>query len=245
MLYAPNRPILPGMSKSRSANRPLSLAIRTSFEGGITAGSSAGQTSAMRSKVMARDDYTCVYCGFKAERFQEIRPLNIDGVARGSKADDWVTACHMCDQCLSLERVGMMGEGILIWLPEISQSELNHLIRALYIARASEGEAGETAKRGLEALKGRRDEAKRRLGTDDPMVLATVFADQLTETEYQERMDRLEGIRLFSLDRRLQRTASGEVDRFPDMLAFWRSKSGPFGNMPPGNWRSLLDRLGN
>ena len=231
------------MSKSRSATRQLSLAIRTSFAGGITASSSSGQSAAIRSKVMARDNYTCVYCGFKAERFQEIRPLNLDGVARSSKADDWVTTCHMCDQCLSLERVGMMGEGILIWLPELSQAELNHLIRALYVARASEGEAAESARRGLDALRGRRDEAKRRLGTDDPMVLATVFADQLTETEYQERMDRLEGIRLFSLDRRLQRTASGEVDRFPDMLTFWRSKNGPYGNMPVGNWRSLLDRL--
>lgn len=231
------------MSKSRSSLRPLPLAIRSAFSAGITASSSAGQSAALRSRVMARDNYSCVFCGFKSERFQEIRPLNIDGVARGSKPDDWVTACHMCDQCLSLERVGMMGEGMLIWLPEITQPELNHLIRALYVARASEGEVGETAKQGLEALKGRRDEAKRRLGTDDPMILATVFADQLTETEYQERMDRLEGIRLFSLDRRIQRTASGEVDRFPDMLAYWRSKNGPYGNTPPANWRNLLDRL--
>lgn len=230
------------MKKSRSL-RPLSIAIRSAFPGGITASSSAGQSAALRSKVMTRDDFSCVYCGFKAERFQEIRPLNIDGLARSSKADDWVTACHMCDQCLSLERVGMMGEGILIWLPELSQSELNHLVRSLYVARASEGEVGESAKRGIEALRGRRDEAKRRLGTDDPMVLATVFADQLTETEYQERMDKLEGIRLLSLDRRLQRTASGEVDRFPDMLTYWRSKTGPYGELPPSNWRTLLDRL--
>lgn len=230
------------MSKA-SPTRPLSLAVRTAFPAGITASSSAGQSAALRSKVMARDDFSCVFCGFRAERFQEIRPLNIDGVARGSKADDWVTSCHMCDQCLSLERVGMMGEGILVWLPEVSQAELNHIVRALYVARSTEGEPAETAKRCLEAIKGRRDEAKKRLGTDDPMILATVFADHLTENEYQERMDRLEGIRLLSMDRRLQRTASGEVDRFPDMLAFWRSKNGPFGNMPPANWRNLLERL--
>jgi intracellular multiplication protein IcmJ len=51
------------------------------------------------------------------------------------------------------------------------------------------------------------------------------------------------GIRLFSLDRRLQRTANGEVDRFEDMLTYWRSKDGPFGNTPPSNWRTLLERL--
>lgn len=227
-----------------SSLRPLSLAIRSAFPSGITASSSAGQPAALRSKVMARDNFTCVFCGFKAERFQEIRPLNTDGIARSGRADDWVTSCHMCDQCMSLERVGMMGEGVLIWLPEMTQVELNHLVRALYVARATEGETAEAAKSGLEALKSRRDEAKRRLGTDDPMVLATVFADHLTETEYNERMDKLEGVRLLSLDRRLQRTSAGEVDRFADMVAYWRSKEGPFGKMPANNWRSLLERLG-
>lgn len=230
------------MSKAL-ATRSLPLAIRSAFPHGMIASSSAGQSAALQSKVLARDGHACVYCGFTAERFQVVRPLNVDGVARASKADDWVTSCHMCDQCLSLERVGMMGEGILIWLPEMAQTELNNTLRALYVARAAEGEAAETAKRCLEALKSRRDEAKRRLGTDDPMVLATVFADHLTESEYLERMDRLEGIRLFSLDRRLQRGATGEVDRFPDMLAYWRSKGGPFGNMPVANWRNLLERL--
>ena len=231
------------MSQSTTATRPLSLAIRAAFPAGIAASSSAGQSSALRSKVWARDNYSCVYCGFRAERFQEIRPLNLDGIARASRADDWVTSCHMCDQCLSLERVGMMGEGILIWLPEMTQPELNHLMRALYVARAVEGEAGEAAKRGLDALRNRRDEAKRRLGTDDPLVLATVFGDYLSETEYAERMDKLEGIRLLSLDRRLQSTPAGEVDRFPDMLSYWRSKDGPYGNMQPNSWRNLLDRL--
>jgi len=199
----------------------------------------------MRSKVLARDDYTCVHCGFRAERFQEVRPHNPSGAARPGKADDWVTACHMCDQCLSLERVGMMGEGILIWLPELSQQQLNHLVRALYIARSGEGEMADAARRGLDALRARRDEAKRRLGTDDPLVLATVFADSLSETEYQDRAGKLQDIRLLSLDRRMQRSQSGEVDRFPDMIAYWKSREGPFGQSPPGTWRSLLERLGS
>ena len=227
-----------------TATRPLSLAIRSAFQGGISASSSVGQSAALRSKVMSRDDYTCVYCGFRSERFQEIRPVSEDGMARPGRPDDWATSCHMCDQCLSLERVGMMGEGMLVWLPEMSQADLNHLVRALYVARsAGDGEAADAARKGLDAIKSRRDEAKRRIGTDDPMVLATVFADHLSETEYQERMEKLEGIRLLSLDRRLQRTANGEVDRFEDMLTYWRSKEGPFGNTPPSNWRTLLERL--
>jgi intracellular multiplication protein IcmJ len=207
------------------------------------ASSSSGVAPAQRSKILARDDHTCVYCGFRAERFQEVRPLNAEGIARPAQADDWVTACHMCDQVLSLQRVGMLGEGILIWLPEMTQGDLNHLVRALYIARASDGDAGEPARRGLEALKARRDEAKKRLGTDDPLILATVFADFLDSEDVQGRADRLEGLRLLSLDRRLQRSSAGEVDRFPDMLAYWRSREGPFGNSPPKDWPNLLAKL--
>jgi len=223
--------------------RPLFLSIRTGFTGSITSGSSAALSASVRSKVLARDHHTCIYCGFHSEKFQEVRPLNAEGVARPGQADDWVTSCHMCDQVLSLERAGMLGEAILIWLPELTQAELNHLVRALYVARASEGDAAESAKRGLEALRNRRDEAKRRLGTDDPLILATAFTDFLTEAQYDERQDKLEGLRLFSLDRRMQRTAAGEVDRFPDMLAYWRSREGPFGKSAPSSWPDLLNRL--
>ena len=225
--------------------RPLSLGIRPAFHAGVTATSSAGLEPAIRSKVLARDKYTCVFCGFKAEKFQEIRPTDPLGIARMNKAEDWVTACHMCDQCLSLERVGMMGEGLLIWLPEMSQAELNHTVRALYLARAYEGELADAAKRGIDALRNRREEAKRRLGTDDPLILATVFADYLSPEEYETRMDKIEGIRLLSLDRRLQRTPVGEVDRFPDLLTYWKSKEGPFGKNQPTEWRTKLEKLGS
>lgn len=227
----------------KSATRPLILSIRAAFPHGIAATSSTGLPPATRSKVFARDDFSCVYCGFKAKRFQEIRPTNPDGEARPTRADDWVTCCHMCDQCLSLERAGIMGEGILIWLPEMTQAQLNHTVRALHVARSTEGETAEAARRGLDALKARRDEAKRRLGTDDPLVLAAAYADQIPPEVYQERADKMEGIRFLSMDRKLQRTPSGEVDRFPDMLAFWKSKDGPFGAAPPSNWKTLFDRL--
>lgn len=223
----------------------LTLSIRAAFPHGIAAASSTGLPAATRSKVFARDDFTCVFCGFRSQRFQEIRPTNPDGDARPNRADDWVTCCHMCDQVQSLERAGIMGEGILIWLPEMTQAQLNHTLRALYVAKSVEGESAEAARRGLDALKARRDEAKRRLGTDDPMILAATFGDQISGDVYADRANKLEGIRFMSLDRKLQRTAAGEVDRFPEMLAYWKSKDGPFGNAQPSSWKTLLERLGS
>lgn len=223
--------------------RPHILSIRKNFSSGATASSSIGLSTPMRGKILSRDDFSCAYCGFRSERFQEIRPANLDGIARMGRADDWVTVCHMCDQALSLERTGMMGEGILIWLPELSQAELNHLVRALYVARAEAGPAGDAARRGLDALRARREDAKRRLGTDDPLVLATALSDHVSDEHYEGRGGKLDGIRLLSLDRRLQRTPDGEVDRFPDMLAYWRSKAGPFKDAPPAAWEKEAVRL--
>jgi intracellular multiplication protein IcmJ len=226
-----------------SSLRPLMLSIRTHFSAGVTASSSAGLSTAMRGNILARDRFTCAYCGFKSERFQEIRPANPDGVARYNRADDWVTCCHMCDQVMALERTGMMGEGVLIWLPEMEQSELNHLVRSLYVARAEEGsKTAEQARKGLDILRARREDAKRRLGTDDPLVLATVLSDHMSDEHYEARAPKLEGIRLFSLDRKLQRTSEGELDRFPDMLAYWRSKGGPFANASPADWEHLAEQ---
>lgn len=202
-----------------------------------------GLSNEMRSRILRRDNNSCVYCGFKALRFQEVRPANPNLAGKPAHPEDWVTTCHMCDQCLSLERVGLMGEGLLIWLPEMPQTELNHLVRALYVARSSEGPLSEPARRGIDALRSRRDEAKRRLGTDDPMILATVLGDFLREENTRGLAEKIDGVRFFSLDRRVQRTAQGEVDRFPDMLAYWKSKDGPFGDLPPTQWLALAEKL--
>ena len=199
---------------------------------------------ALRASVLKRDKYTCQFCGFQSRRFQEVRSADLDHNAPNPKnADEWITTCHICEQCLSLERVGMMGEGILIWLPEISQVDLNLLVRALYVARQSDGPLATTAKKTLDMLRARREEAKRRLGTDDPLILATVFFDHVSVGEYQERIDKMKDIRLLSLDRRIQKTANGEVDRFPEMVEFWASREGPYGQMPPGDWLGVLDQF--
>ena len=78
--------------------------------------------------VLKRDDFSCRFCGFRSTQYQRVIPF----------ADSTVTACSFCEQVLALERAGIMGGGVLIWLPEISQIELNHIARAIYVARADE-----------------------------------------------------------------------------------------------------------
>lgn len=155
-----------------------------------------------------------------------------------------MTACSFCELVVSLERAGMMGGGIMLWLPEITQAELNHIARAIYIARAEDGsEIAEAASRALDALMARRLDAKKRLGSDDPIVLATVLHENLNDAERAKAIAKLDGIRLMPLDKHMVRSAKGDINGFPHIVKFWRSARGPFANLPTGEWRDLFAKV--
>ena len=191
-------------------------------------------SQAKQNEILKRDDYTCHYCQFRAEKYQHIHYF--DGNSKNEANSNLVTTCIFCNQCFNLDDVASMGSGVLIWLPEISQTDLNNLARAIYIARISQGVMADTAKAMLEVIMVRREEAKQRIGTDDPYVLATVLGDLLSKQVYDRRHDKLDGVRLFPLDRRKVKESGLEFNQFPQILAFWRSKHGPFQGHPPLEW---------
>lgn len=180
--------------------------------------------------VWRKDDFVCQFCGFRAEKYQRVVP----GVWCGDERAG-LTACLYCEQCFSLETTGLAGGGMLIWLPEVGQAELNHLCRAIFIARRHEALA-DRAQTALEALMSRRAEAKKRLGTDDPLLLGTTMLENLNDQDYAQRIKKLEGIRLLPSDRYLVQTQNGLIDQFPAILTYWQSSRGPFAKLLPQDW---------
>lgn len=83
-------------------------------------------------RVLARDQFTCRYCGFNAERYQEV--VNFDQNYTNNTFNNLVTACEFCANCFFIESVGKDNRqgGTIIHLPEISQADLNHFCRALF-----------------------------------------------------------------------------------------------------------------
>jgi intracellular multiplication protein IcmJ len=204
----------------------------------LGAGVPASLTPELRREILERDQHTCQACGFRAEKYQEILYVNHD--ERDTRLDNLVTTCQFCHQCFHLDRVQLMRSGVLIWLPELSQEDLNHLARALYVARISQGQMADTARKILDMLMLRREDVRRRLGSDDVFVLATVLRDYLGQRHYAERTEKLEGVRLFPLDRRIIKEADLEFNQFPQILAYWRSKDGPFGGKVPTAWVDMF-----
>lgn len=191
----------------------------------------------LRLKVLSRDEHCCQFCGFQSKKYQDVH--FVDGDHSNIQIDNLITACIYCHQCFDLAKVAEMRSGVLIWLPEIPQTHLNHIARAIYVARISQGSMAATAKAALEILMGRREEIKARLGTDDPHVLAMVMEDFLGPRHYAMRDEKLEGVRLFPLDRRIIKEGDLEFNQFPQILAYWRSKDGPFGGKVPNQWKNF------
>lgn len=83
-------------------------------------------------EVFKRDEYTCRYCGFQSQKYQEV--VNIDQNYDNNSMNNLATACSFCSASFFLDTVGIDGRsgGTIIHLPEISQADLNHFCRALF-----------------------------------------------------------------------------------------------------------------
>lgn len=197
----------------------------------------------MRVRVLERDNHTCRCCGFRAEKYQEIHHVN--GDESDFSEDNLITTCIFCKSCFNLKLSDSRKSGVLIWLPEIGQAALNHIVRAIYVGRIAQGSVGEASRKALDVLMARKDECRRRLGTDDPGVLAYVMNDFIERKQYAKREDLLKGIRFLPMDRFMDVEGEENVpfNKFPQILAYWRSKNGPFAELNPKMWSDLYAKV--
>ena len=195
----------------------------------------------LKKDIFTRDDNTCQCCGFRSEKYQQVlfKDFNLSNL----DPENLLTACIFCQQCFDLPEVANMRSGVLIWLPELEQKDINNISRAIYIARISQGPIADTVRKILDLMMERREEATRRISTDDPFILSTVLNDYLPLKAYAQREKKLAGLRLFPLDRRIIKEADLEFNQFPQILAYWRSKNGPFGGKTPQQWVSIYEEI--
>lgn len=225
------------------ALRPIQLGIARPDPKKQSGNSTSEQTISkdLKKKIFARDNHTCAYCGFVSQKFQDIHHLDSD--LNNIAEDNLITACTFCHQCFNLQDVQEMRSGVLIWCPEIPQADLNHIARAIYVARISQGGIAEVARKALDILMARKDDAKKRITTDDPFILSMILSDYLPYKHYHHRHQRLDGLRLFPLDRRIKNESGLEFNQFPQILAYWRSKAGPFGGKTPQTWVNIYQEI--
>ncbi len=130
-------------------------------------------------KVFQRDQFTCRFCGFQARAFQEV--INVDGDYTHNKLENLVTSCCFCAQCFFIESVGVggYGGGSLIYLPELSQAELNSLCHVLFCAITNDTGYKSTAQSIYRSLKFRTQPVEEKFGegTSDPAIFGRLLID--------------------------------------------------------------------
>lgn len=130
-------------------------------------------------KVFQRDRYTCQFCGFQARLFQEV--VNLDSNYTNNKLTNLATSCCFCAQCFFVESVGVggYGGGTLIYLPELTQAELNSLCHVLFCAITNDTGYKSSAQNIYRGFKFRSQlvEEKFGEGTSDPAIFGQLMID--------------------------------------------------------------------
>lgn len=130
-------------------------------------------------KVFQRDRYTCQFCGFQAQLHQDV--INLDGNYNNSQLSNLVTACCFCSQCCFIESVGVggYGGGTLIYLPEITQVELNSLCHVLFCAITNDTGYKSSAQAIYLSFKVRSQQVEDVFGegTSDPAIFGHLLID--------------------------------------------------------------------
>lgn len=148
-------------------------------------------------RIYERDAYTCQYCGFQAKEFQEI--VNLDGNYNNNKTSNMITACCFCTQCLFMQAIGVdeMGGGQLIFLPEMSQADLNSFCHVLFCAMGNNTGYQDSAQSIYRSLKFRSQlvENKFGSGTSNPTLFGQMMIEAQAKNPKQE-MTFLKNLRL-------------------------------------------------
>lgn len=149
-------------------------------------------------RVFTRDIYTCQYCGFQAKQYQQV--VNADGNYKNNKLSNLITACCFCSQCLFIESVGLeeSGGGQLIFLPEISQVDLNSFCHVLFCAMGNTTGYQESAQAIYRDLKFRSQPIEKKFGagTSNPAVFGQLILEYNAQSQDTKIDDILNQFRL-------------------------------------------------
>ncbi|NNM58868.1 MAG: HNH endonuclease [Legionellales bacterium] len=172
---------------------------------------------ALAKKVWVRDKYTCQFCGFQANKFQEI--INLNQNYRDNKISNLITSCCFCAQSTFIESVGDQGYGggTLIYLPEVSQGELNAMCHVFFFTIASNSLHKDSAQGILQTIRLRSGVVDKLLGEgmSDPAALGQLLLDYTSARPNPEIKAMLSKLRLLP-----------SRGRFAKQIEYWVKQAG-------------------
>ena len=212
---------------------PFLSADRLSWSMPIQHGSSEDRSKAtlkFREKILARDDYTCQGCGWRCKRYQELH--HKDGDHSNFKESNLETLCPLCHQLFHPAAASLSGGGVMIWLPEITQAELNRWLFSLFavFSQGADHPLYATARAIRQLLDQRRIELDGHMGKSDPAVFGQVLL-RLSPEDYAQRHVLLAPVKMLAQPQRFKT----EIDYWATQVASAR---------PNDAWTGWAEKLG-
>lgn len=196
------------------------------------------QNSKLWEQVLKRDNYTCYYCNFVSQRWQEVHHLNEDHT--DNAMGNLVTVCPLCHQNHHLNGVSTTNGGKIIWLPELSQQELNYLCRSIFIAmETNTNDESDESKMPFQkmalsiyqAFEGRTIIVDQHfhVGGSDPGIFGQVLLNMGSE-QPNKKNDAMKNFKLLH-----------SPSRFPVQIKYWKNTL--FHDIPIETWDQLANNL--
>lgn len=170
----------------------------------------------IRPEILARDSSTCQFCGFRADKYQEVHHLDDDH--SNNDPSNLVTTCCLCHANHHIGFSGLKNRGVLIFLnPDwgFTQASINNLMRLIWVSMDSDDkEISRLCEDVLSRLERCSKAAKDMIGVNELSVLSD-FLLGLDESRYASRGTTLSGI--YMLPRR---------DGFLQQIEYWKTING-------------------
>ena len=171
----------------------------------------------IKKAVFDRDNYTCRCCGFKSKEHQSVISLN------GNLRDfeNMITVCLFCHQSLQLHKVEETESGILIWLPEFTQVEINRITRILMLSVYWRKEGYQQSEFLLNELSKRSKVCQDTIGTNDISEFLERLKDSSSDSDFQKNV---RSVRLLPTQKKYAKQGQSLFNQFPKVLASWQKE---------------------
>lgn len=210
----------------------------------------------IRSMVINQGQFgrRCYFCDFSFGSWDGFEVHNLDGDHTNQTQDNLVPVCELCHLPFHLDLLGRkwpgdkVSRGKIIYLPEMSQVELNNLLQAVFFSMAMQTDAGisvkpEEADKGVQSLgahivynrlhnRSKYVECNSlgeviRPALSDPYVLSKVLVDMDDET-YGQRAELLKGFRYLA-----------PSEHFVRQAQFWNANGSAFSRLDLASWKGI------
>lgn len=150
----------------------------------------------LRDTILQRDMRTCRFCGFASSKYQEVH--HIDDDHTNNDQSNLLTVCTLCHQVHHLGMCAMRNGGFIAAIPELTQTEVNHIARFIFASTQIESKHADKLKSLYAVFQHRgTDTLKSVFGLDisNPYILASTLSS-CPDDVYARRSELLSHLRL-------------------------------------------------